>query len=323
MLILAGDIGGTHTRLALFEKGVKRIEKKFLSCDYPNLQEIVDSFLSTETRNIQAACFGIAGAVRRGICNATNLPWHVEASLLSRHLNISHVYLLNDLEANAYGLRVLQKKDFCCIQKGAPHPEGNQALISAGTGLGEAGLFWDGMKHHPFASEGGHVDFAPRNELEVDLFFYLRKKFQHVSYERVLSGPGLITVYQFLVETRRIQPLESIERGIKDKKGSLVITEHAKHQLDEGCVQTLDLFLSLYGAAAGNLALKYAALGGVYINGKIASFVLEQIKKGSFLESFLDKGRFRSFLELIPVFVLINNEGPLLGAAAYAQEKQS
>jgi glucokinase len=320
-VILAGDIGGTHTRLAIFEKERNLVETKFFSQKYPGLENIISAFLEKEKVEVSKACFGVAGAVRDGKCKATNLPWIIDARLLAQKLHIPSVFLLNDLEANAYGIQALQKDQLFLVQKGNPDQRGNQALISAGTGLGEAGLVWDGQIHHPFACEGGHVDFAPRNEMEIELLIFLKKKFEHVSYERVISGAGLVSLYRFLIETKREALAFDIEQEMKLKDPSFVISDWGLKGKDPACVRALDWFLSLYGAEAGNLALKFLALGGLYIGGGIAPIMKEKFKSGPFLSSFLDKGRFRPLLESIPIWLILNDDTALLGAAVYGASR--
>lgn len=319
-MILAGDVGGTHTRLAIFEDGVKRVEKKFLSCSYSGLEKIVAEFLAVEKIEVSRACFGVAGVVKEGKCKTTNLPWVIDSYLLRENLHIRSVVLLNDLEANAYGIKKLKSDQLFLLQEGDCPQKGNQALIAAGTGLGEAGLFWNGHFHHPFACEGGHADFAPRNELEVELFLYLKKSFEHVSYERVVSGPGIFLLYRFLIETNRERASLAVEAAMKKKDPSFVISEWALAEKDSACIRALDWFVSLYGAEAGNLALKFLSLGGLYIGGGIAPAIKEKLKNGPFLSSFVDKGRFKSLLESIPIWVILNDETALLGAAAYGEK---
>ena len=215
-MYLIGDIGGTKTRLALIEKNkeIKTLkEEKFLSNDFTSLLTVIKKFLKNEKGKIEKACFGIAGPVREGKCQTTNLPWLVDSQEINEEMNFKNVYLLNDLEANAYGIQCLKEDEFHILNEGNPNQKGNAALISAGTGLGEAGLFWDGKKYHPFACEGSHADFAPRDELEIELFRFLRKKYGHVSYERAVSGPGLYNLYQFLIASKEIP--RNIERGVK------------------------------------------------------------------------------------------------------------
>jgi glucokinase len=321
-MILAGDIGGTYTRLALFEPSEKfycKLEKKFLSRDFSSLEEILQNFLGKE--RISAACFGIAGPVRQGRSQVVNLPWAVDASLVSQKLKIPSVRLLNDLEANAYGLRMLKPEELFLLHEGQARQEGNQALISAGTGLGEAGLYWDGKEHHPFPCEGGHADFAPRNPLEAELFFYLNKKFGHVSYERVVSGPGIAEIYHFLIETGRQTMSLSVQEAMKAEAPPKVISEFARLNKDAACVQAIDLFISLYGAEAGNLALKFLSLGGLYIGGGIAPHLIDKMKQGLFYSSFINKGRFKELLSSISIWVILNDRAALLGAAYCAMKK--
>ncbi len=316
-MILAGDIGGTHTRLALFEKGRIVFEQKFSSRNFPGLEEIAVSFLSQERKTISRACFGVAGPVRDGKCKTTNLPWNIDASQLSRKLGIP-VHLLNDLEANAYGLSRLKEEELLPIQEGKKQ-SGNRALIAAGTGLGEAGLYWDGKRHRPFACEGGHADFGPRNEKEMELLRYLLKKYEHVSYERVVSGPGLHAIYDFLIESRQIAPSAKVEAEMEGRDASAVISEWGMHNKDPACAMALDWFVSLYGAESGNLALKFLSLGGFYIGGGIAPHIIDKLKGSRFLSSFAEKGRFKALLETIPVYIVLNDNAALLGAAAFAE----
>ncbi|HSX26622.1 MAG TPA: glucokinase [Chlamydiales bacterium] len=319
-MILAGDIGGTHTRLALFEKGRAVVpEQKFSSQHYSGLEAIVREYL--QGNKVGKACFGVAGPVMEGVCKATNLPWIVDAAQLSKALQIPSVHLLNDLEANAYGVKVLKPNELYLLQAGNPKQKGNQALIAAGTGLGEAGLFWDGKEHHPFACEGGHADFAPRNEKEIALFLYLKKQHPHVSYERVISGPGLHSIYQFLIESDLEKGSKQVQMEMKQRDPSTVISEWGRLKKDAACAHALDWFLSLYGAEAGNLALKFLSLGGLYVGGGIAPHLTEKMKQGAFISSFVEKGRFKSLLESIPIWVILNDNAALLGAASYAAAK--
>ena len=307
MLVVAGDIGGTHARLAIFD-GKKIVkEKKYLSKEYSSFLELLQEFL---TEKVEAGCFGIAGPIIQGTCQATNLPWIVDAADLSKKLNIPQVWLLNDLEATAWGLPFLNESQLLTLNQGKTQ-EGNQAVIAAGTGLGEAGLYWDGKAHHPFASQGGHVNFAPRNDREKKLLNYLHKKYDHVSYERVLSGAGMEHLYWCLVEDGEKEDFE---------EGDIpaLITEKALKEESQICLDVLDWFVSIYGSEAGNLALKFSALGGVYVAGGIAPKIVSILKNGSFMKAFCDKGRFQSFLSSIPVKVVLTDDVALFGAASYA-----
>lgn len=320
-MILVGDIGGTYTRLALFLGKEKKIERKYLSRQYLSLEKIVFEFLEEEKCSVEKACFGVAGPVRKGVCKATNLPWIIDALNIQTSLKIKKVELINDLEAKAYGLLVLEKKDLYSLQEGSSKQEGNLALIAAGTGLGEAALFWDGKKHHPFACEGGHVDFAARNEEEFALFLYLREKMEHVSYERVVSGPGLHLIFQFLIDTKRALFSDKVKEEMMKKDPSKVISELGAKKEDPACERAFSWFLSLYGAEAGNLALKFFSLGGLYIAGGMAPFILDSLQKGPFLSSFSDKGRFKKLLESIPIWVVLNDDVALLGASYHLLER--
>jgi len=319
MYILAGDIGGTKTHLGLFEYKKKLMcidEAIFKSEDYSSLNAVIKKFLGGKRTNISNACFGVAGPVRKGKCNITNLPWIIDTKELEEQLNVS-VALLNDLEAMAYGINELKEEEFFVLNEGKNF-KGNQALLAAGTGLGEAGIFFDGKKHCPFACEGGHTDFAARDKLETKLFLYMQKKFGHVSCERIISGPGLYALYQFLVEEKLEERIPRLEEEFKKQDPSKIIAEKGINGEIKGCERALEWFISLYGAEAGNAALKFFALGGVFIGGGIAPKILSKMKEGKFMQAFTDKGRFANMLSSIPVKVILNPKTPLLGAAHFA-----
>lgn len=317
-MILAGDIGGTNTRFAFFENG-KRVgeEKKFPSHKYSSLEAVIQEFLQGKT--VQKACFGVAGPVRNGKSKITNLPWIIDASQISKTLHIPRIRLLNDLEANAYGLEALQKDELFLLHKGEKQ-EGNQALIAAGTGLGEAGLFWNGKEHIPFPCEGGHTDFAPRDQMEMELLSYLAKKFGHVSYERIVSGPGLLNLFHFLLDTGRKKLSPEVKEAMEQSDPSRVISEWGTQNKDDACAYALEWFISLYGAEAGNMALKFLSLGGFYVGGGIAPHLIEKMKAGSFHSAFVDKGRFKELLASIPIWIVLNDNAALLGAARVAEK---
>jgi glucokinase len=319
-MILVGDIGGTNTRLALFE-GLQHSDIDiFPSAQFAGLDEIAAKFLKQTGASVEAACFGIAGPVRDGVSKVSNLPWVVDARQIAVKLSIERVSLLNDLEANAHGIAVLQPSDFVSLNAGVAGSSGNRALISAGTGLGEAGLLAEGNGYRPFASEGGHSDFAPRNELEIELFRFLLKQWSRVSFERVLSGPGLLNIYEFLRDTGRGSEPAWLAERMHGENPSAVISETALAGSAEICVQALDMFVATYGAEAGNLALKLMATGGVFIGGGIAPKIAPKLGDSTFMTAFVDKGRFRSLLESIPVRVIMNDKTALLGAAHYAAQ---
>jgi glucokinase len=323
-MILAGDIGGTSSRLACFKVDNGRLalvaERTYPSRQYKGLDEIAVAFASAQRGTIRSACFGIAGPVRNGRVTTPNLAWIVDSQALARQLHLPAVSLINDLEANAHGIAALEPKDFVTLNPGLPNAQGNTAVISVGTGLGEAGLFWDGQTHHPFACEGGHADFAPRTDLEIELLKYLRARFEHVSWERVLSGPGLYTIYEFLRDTQRGEEPASLAEEIKTKDPSAVISKAGLEGRCELCVQALDLFVSLYGAEAGNLGLKIMATGGVFIGGGVAPKILKKLQEPTFLQAFTAKGRMRPLVESMPVRVILKETTALLGAARCASQ---
>jgi glucokinase len=322
-MFVAGDIGGTKTVVALFEESGGSMnlvrDETFKSREHASLEDILKKFLKGE--KLRSGCFGVAGAVIEGKAHTTNLPWSLDEKILAQAIGAAQVKLLNDLEAAAYGMLHLKPDVLVPLNPHAGPPrKGNVAVIAAGTGLGEAMLYWDGKQHHPLASEGGHCDFAPRTDIEIDLLKYLRDKFSgHVSYERVLSGPGYENVYAFFRD-RGYHP-ETPELKARIAAGnppSAVITQIGLAGEDPLCVATNDLFCEIYGAEAGNLALKCVAVGGVYVGGGIAPKMLAALQKGGFLAAFLDKGRFVGLMKSLPVFVALNPRAPLIGAAHYA-----
>jgi glucokinase len=321
-MILAGDVGGTKTRLTYFQTEDKHLkpvaEQIFPSQKHKDLSEIVSKFVSTHKLPTEHAGFGVAGPVTNGRCETPNLPWIVDARQLAGELRLKRVELINDLEANAYGVIVLEPKDFTTLNNGAPGASGSKALIAAGTGLGEAGLHWEGDHYQPFPSEGGHVDFAPRNQLEVELLLFLLREYEHVSYERVLSGPGLYNIYRFLRDTGRGEEPAWLAEEMSGKDPSPIISKAALERKCSLCQQALDLFVSIYGAAAGNLALKLMATGGLFVGGGIAPKIIEKLRDSTFMKAFVAKGRMKSLVEAVPVRVILNDKTALLGAGYYA-----
>ena len=322
-LVLAGDIGGTKTSLALFSINGDKLrieaEQNFLSKKYSGLSPILDEFRVRNNESIDAACFGVAGPVVDGHVKTTNLPWIIDSQALRAALKTETVYLLNDLEATAYGVFTLENEEFYALNEGTMHYTGNKALIAAGTGLGQAILYDNGRHFHALPSEGGHADFAPRNELEIELLRYLLKRFTHVSYERVLSGPGLVNIYRFLKEGRGMaEPPLLAERFAAGDDPAAVIATAALAKEAEICCAALDLFVSIYGAEAGNMALRFKSVRGLYVGGGIAPKILDKLKDGTFMRSFIDKGRYTEFLAAMPVQVVLNPQAGLRGAAYYA-----
>lgn len=358
-MILAGDIGGTKTTLALYDWTEGRVEPirrdTFYSADYKSLEEVIEEFLdapppSTDTDQehddletpespegtdtsaddapapkkerptLEAACFGVAGPVIDNRCQTTNLPWVISGDELAARFSIPRVLLLNDLEATAHGLLLLRTDEIVVLNAGKPpHAKRGLALIAAGTGLGEALLVWTGTSYRPLASEGGHCDFAPNSDLEIDLLRYLRGQFMHVSYERVVSGPGLHTIYEFLRDTKKNEPTWLAEK-ITAGDPAAVIAEAGLAGHAEIAKQALDLFASIYGAEAGNLALKTMALDGIYIGGGIAPKLLTKLQDGTFMRAFTNKGRYKRLLSNIPVRIIMNQGTALLGAASAAAQ---
>lgn len=322
MLILAGDIGGTSTRLAFFreiEGGLETVAmERYGSREHGSLAAIVHIFVAEHDLAPDRACLGIAGPVRDGRVLTPNLPWLVDAGELADLLGLARVPLINDLEANAWGIPLLGEADFAVLNPGRPEPTGPIAVISAGTGLGEALAVWDGTAHRPLPTEGGHADFAPRNELEADLLLYLRAEHGRVSYERVLSGPGLRNIYRFLRDSLRLPENPALVEEMNRADAPAVIARAALAGSCPLCIQTLDLFVSLYGAEAGNVALRTLATGGVYVGGGIAPKIIDRLKGPAFMLAFTAKGRLSPLLETIPVRVILNDRAALLGAGRCA-----
>jgi glucokinase len=322
LLILAGDIGGTKTNLAHVSvaNGQMTIgaSESYPSGAHATFMEIVRHFLAAHPERPAAAAFGIAGPVIGGRCEATNLPWIVDAAEIGRTLGGVPTALINDLEATAYGVLHLAEHDRYLLNPGSGDPTGAIAVIAAGTGLGEGGLIWDGTRYLAIPSEGGHTDFAPRNELEIELLRFMLRRHSRVSYERLVSGPGLHTLYLFFRERSGVPEPRWLTDALSTGDPSAAVSRSGLDGKDDCCRRALDLFVSLYGAEAGNLALKLLARGGVYIAGGIAPKILQRMQEGSFFAAFRDKGRFSSLLERMPVCIALNNRTALLGATHVA-----
>ena len=326
-MILAGDVGGTNTRLALVEQGGGNelrflAEQVFPSRDFEGVGAMARAFLSQQAGAPRAACFAVAGPVIDGRADATNLGWVVDQRELSESLGIERLAVINDLESNAYGIAWLAPEDIDTINEGAPGARGNAAVVSPGTGLGEAGMYWDGRRHWPFAAEGGHTDFAARTRLEFELLEYLRPLYgEHISSERVVSGPGLVHIYEFLRDTGRGEEPTWLADEMRDPKAdpAACISNAALSQRSALCERALDMFIELFGAEAGNMALKVMARGGVWLGGGIVVKIRERIKAtDSFMKGFAEKGRLSDILRDMPVRVILNDKAALLGAARYA-----
>jgi glucokinase len=321
-MILAGDIGGTNTRLACFEPQNGHLqlvsERVFPSREHSEFGQIVIRFLHDSGTRPKAACFGIAGPVCNGRVEASNLPWVIEQSLLARQIQLPATLLINDLEASAWGIGALAETDLVPLNRVEGKAVGNQAVIAPGTGLGEAGLFWDGNRHRVFACEGGHADFAPQGELQIELLRFLQSRFGHVSNERILSGPGLVNVHEFIVEQGREKPSPALADAMKNSDPAAAISKAALQGTDATAEKALSLWISIYGAEAGNLALKTMATGGLFLTGGISPKILPKLKGPDFMRAFVSKGRLTGVLEAIPVHVVTNEKTGLLGAARCA-----
>jgi glucokinase len=321
-MLLGGDIGGTKTNLALVdfsgEMLVVRLAKSYPSRKFASLHEIIAEFLREVPATVTSAAFGIAGPVVKGKSKLTNLTWEVDAQAVALQLRLERVGLINDLQAIGYGTLRLTEPEKLVLQPGVREEHGAIAVIAAGTGLGEGGLIWDGKRYRAIASEGGHADFAPRNELEIDLLRFLLGHHSRVSYERVVAGPGLVSLYQFL-RSRASDPEPGwLTASFAAGDPSAVISETALRGSDPICVQTMELFVSIYGAEAGNLALKLLSTGGVYVAGGIAPKILPLLTGGAFLTSMTTKGRQSDLIKRMPVEVVLNDGVGLLGAAHVA-----
>ena len=327
-MILAGDVGGTKTHLALFafEGEALRLlaEATYTSKTYSGLEEVVQKFLRAQEKEVSrepiiGTCFGVAGPVVGEVSKTPNLPWIVSTQVLGETTGVEKVKLINDLEANGYGIPLLAGDELVTLQEGGSAlPDSHGALISAGTGLGEAFLYREGETFKPVASEGGHADFAPRDDLEIELLRYLLDRFPHVSYERVVSGPGLFNIYSFLRDYGHGEEPTWLAERLKQGHPSRTISQAALANEDELCAKALNLFVSIYGAEAGNLALKVKALGGVYVGGGIAPKILDKLRDGVFMKAFGDKGRLAPLLKAVPVRVILNPKTALYGAARRA-----
>jgi len=322
MIVLAGDVGGTKTNLALYEKRGSGLipvrETSLQSRQFDSLEAAIARFLESGPRQaIDAACLGVAGPVVEGRCVATNLPWIIDEQVLARAIPTAKVRLLNDLEAAGYGVMVLPDNEMRLLQAGTAR-RGNIAVIAAGTGLGEAMIVNDGDRRVVIATEGGHTDFAPRGDLEEELLRYLRKEFGRVSVERILAGPGFFNLYRFLRDTGWAKESPEVADKVRSSDPAAVITTRASNEGDPLCVKTVEMFVSIYGAEAGNLALKTLAVGGVIVGGGIAPRIIDWISAGGFITAFKDKGRLSPLMDAIPVRIAINPKAPVIGAAEMA-----
>ena len=324
-MILAGDIGGTKTLLALFEVNeddLREIKSKsYVSKEFKNLISILNDFLKDERDIPKSAAFGIPGPVVNGRAKSTNLPWIVDEENLSNKIKIPCVKIVNDLVATAYAVPYLKPEELITIKEGtAEHFSQRFAVIAPGTGLGQAFMLCEGNKRIVIPSEGGHSDFAPSNKLETELFLYLKKKYDHVSYERIISGSGIPNIFDFLIEVHHLKPEDKTLTRMKTEDKAKVISDMALEQKDKVCEKALDIFVSVLGAHAGNFVLTTMATGGIYLGGGIPYKILPKLKDGTFVKSFSDKGRLNKLVGATPIFVINNNQAALNGAARIALE---
>jgi len=329
-MLLAGDVGGTKTNLAIFsiddEPSVAVAENTFASRNYSSLESLVKEFLDQAKVAVQYATFGVPGPVIDGKASTTNLPWVIDRTQLLAEFKLTSAHLLNDVEATAYSLPFLKPEDLYTINAGEPSPQGAIGLIAPGTGLGEAFLTWNGVRYQTYASEGGHVDFAPTNSSELDLLNYLTGRFGHVSYERLCSGQGIRNIYDYFHKGAAGDEkswLEQETHRLVTAEDPVPIIAEAALSADRSCslcASTIDTFITILARESGNLALKFLATGGVFVGGGVPTHIMPAIKNEQFMEAFTQKGRMSTLLSRIPVHVILNSRAALLGAAHYGYD---
>lgn len=320
---LVGDIGGTKTILAIAEtdadSGIRlNHDRRYASRDFASLEEVVARFFADTGMTCKTAAFAVAGPVRDDRSEITNLPWAPSARHLEQALDLRSVRLLNDLEAVAWGIAALGPDDLEVLHPGDSEPVGNACVVAAGTGLGEAGLYWDGASHRPFATEGGHADFSPRDDRETALSRWFRRRYGYVSWERVVSGMGITDIYDFLLEWNGADASDPAPGTPASGAEPAAIATAAATGSCPVCAETMRLFMDFYGREAGNMALKHMAVGGVYLGGGIAPKNLDLLRRGPFLEAFFDKGRMAGLMRRMPVKVILEQRVALFGAARFA-----
>ncbi|MDQ3021181.1 MAG: glucokinase [Bacteroidota bacterium] len=322
--ILAGDSGGTKTELALFKEQQGRLEKitsqKYFNKDFSNLEDIIIAFLKNKNQNnnfqIDSACIGIAGPVINGKVKSTNLSWELDEKVLSEKFKIKNFRLANDLEIIAAGVAKINEEDLITLYKGKGEKKlNNKVIIAPGTGLGQAVLIYNKGQCNILSTEGGHTDFAPSDEIEIELLKYLKKKFSHVSCERIASGLGMVNIFNFLREINYAQVSNEVLKRFETEDAAAVISEEGLKKQDKTCEKVLDIFASVLGAQSGNMVLNYKSTGGVYIGGKIPLLNIEKFKDGTFIKSYLNKGRLSYLVEAAPVYIIKNPSIGLIGAA--------
>lgn len=321
--LLSGDIGGTKTLLRLSSTAgghMPLMQKSYASAAYAGLQEIVERFLAEAgMRDIASACFALAGPVSGRVVHLTNLPWVVDADALANHFSLRHVELVNDFEAVGHGIAALQPADLLALQTAEERAGSTRLVVGAGTGLGVAWLTEQDGVYRVHQSEAGHMDFAPADEMQTLLLRYLQQRHEHVSYERIVSGPGLLAIFEFMRDSGLAAPAAGLVAAMDKEDAAAVITRFAQGG-DEICRMTMELFVSVYGAFVGNMALATLPRGGIYIAGGIAAKIVALMQANGFMRAYMSKGRFAGLLATLPVYIVLNTEVGLLGAQRVAQQ---
>ena len=317
--LLGGDAGGTKVNLAIFEataSGVKMIKSSsYQSGSFPSANKILQQFLQENPDyKPEKICLGVAGPVFEGRVTVTNLPWYLDANEIAAATNIHQVILLNDLEATAYGVAGLEEKDYSVLQEGDPEEGGNISILAPGTGLGEAGLFWDGRNHHPFATEGGHCDFSCRSEEDLELHNFMLKKYDVVSWESIIAGPGIFSIFQFLCEVKKRKASVAIEDRIKTSDPSAVVSQAAIEESDPVCVEAMRIFILHLARECCNLILKMKSTGGLLLAGGVPPKIISLLQDSWFYENMLDCDRMQDLVRKVPVKVILNDKAPMIGA---------
>jgi glucokinase len=322
IMVLAGDVGGTKTNLALYKATVDNMESQkestYHSASYASFQDILTQFLS-ENKGIKPdrICLGVAGPVLKGKVELTNLSWILDSEEVKKGAGATEASLINDLEATAYGLGGLTARDFVSIHESSGDFRGNIAIIAPGTGLGEAGLYWDGHSHHPFPTEGGHSDFSPRNEMDIALFEYLQKKYEVVSWEKVIAGPGIYDIYQFLCEVKGRPKAAWLQEQLRTQDPSAVISKMALDEKDPACIETMQLFVRYLARESSNLVLKLKATGGLFLGGGIPPKITPLLMQNNYYDNYLDCDRMQHLLKNVSIKIMLSDKTALLGAAYF------
>ena len=319
--VLAADLGGTKVNFALYKVQQQQIETllsaKYHSKDYPSFVSIIQTFFSEHPGvKPQSICIGVAGPVINGSADITNLNWIISADEIAHAAGYGKVTMINDLEATAYGVACLPDEDLVTLNEGVPGA-GNIAIVAPGTGLGEAGMFWNGSAYHPFATEGGHTDFGSRTEVDIELYRYINQKEKVVSREHVLSGPGIFRVYNFLKEIKKMEEPAWLADAIKEEDPSAAISNAAIEATAEICVETMKIFMQHLGHESANLVLKMKAIGGLYLAGGIPPKIIQLLQQDTYLKAYLNCDRMHELVQAVPIKVIMNEKAPLIGAGYY------